>query len=89
MSNALPEASPLTPMTDWNETHVAFPPAVCVHQMVEAQAQSTPNAAAVTFDGRELSHAELDRRANQLARHLQTLGAARTGDDRKFDARAG
>jgi amino acid adenylation domain-containing protein len=61
-------------MIDWNQTRVDFPPAVCVHQMVEAQVERTPEAVAVVFDGQELTYAELNRRANQLARHLQTLG---------------
>ncbi|MEO3755457.1 amino acid adenylation domain-containing protein [Streptomyces sp. B6B3] len=38
------------------------------------QARATPDAVAVRCDGESLSYAELEGRANQLARHLSTLG---------------
>ncbi|MEU4217013.1 amino acid adenylation domain-containing protein [Actinoplanes sp. NPDC026623] len=44
-------------------------------RLLERQAARTPDATAVIFGARRLSYAELDRRANQLARHLVTLGA--------------
>ncbi|HET7624857.1 MAG TPA: amino acid adenylation domain-containing protein [Verrucomicrobiae bacterium] len=40
----------------------------------ESQAARTPNAAALRFENSELTYAELNSRANQLARHLQSLG---------------
>nr|WP_239062680.1 amino acid adenylation domain-containing protein [Streptomyces sp. SID13031] len=43
--------------------------------MLERQATRTPDAAAVTCEGRSLSYRELDERANQLARYLVRLGA--------------
>ncbi|MFJ6167555.1 amino acid adenylation domain-containing protein [Micromonospora orduensis] len=43
--------------------------------MLERQAARTPDATAVIFGARSLSYAELDHRANQLARHLVALGA--------------
>lgn len=48
-----------------------------VHAMIAAQAERTPAAPAVEFDGRVLTYAELDGRANQLAHHLRTLGVGR------------
>ncbi|WP_147452462.1 polyketide synthase, partial [Corallococcus praedator] len=39
-----------------------------------AQAARTPEAEAVRFEGVGLTYAALDRRSNQLARHLQGLG---------------
>ena len=45
-----------------------------IHNLVETWARRAPSAPAVRFDGGELSYAELDRRANQFARHLLSLG---------------
>jgi len=50
------------------------PSDVCVHQWVEMQARCHPNALAVTDEGRSLTYAELDVRANQIAWVLQQWG---------------
>jgi len=46
----------------------------CVHQLFDAQAQRTPNALAIVFQDRQLSYADLDSRANQLAHYLLKRG---------------
>jgi amino acid adenylation domain-containing protein/FkbH-like protein len=43
----------------------------------EEQVERTPNAVAIRFQKQELTYAELNRRANQLAHHLQSLGVGR------------
>jgi amino acid adenylation domain-containing protein len=45
-----------------------------IPDLVSAQAALTPEAVAVAANGEALTYGELDRRANQLACHLQTLG---------------
>ncbi|MBZ5723309.1 MAG: amino acid adenylation domain-containing protein [Acidobacteriia bacterium] len=62
---------------EWNQTAADYPRQQCVHQMLEAQAQLTPNATAVEFEGRSLSYAELDARSNQLAHLLRKRGVRR------------
>ncbi|MGZ4111686.1 MAG: amino acid adenylation domain-containing protein, partial [Tumebacillaceae bacterium] len=57
----------------WNETEAPYPN-VCLHNLFEEQAQKTPDAVAAIFGEQEMTYAELDRRANQLAHHLIKLG---------------
>ncbi len=60
-------------LVEWNETAVPFPER-CMHELFEEQARRTPDAVAVEFRDRQLTYGELDARANQLARHLASLG---------------
>ncbi|MBV9773009.1 MAG: amino acid adenylation domain-containing protein, partial [Gemmatimonadetes bacterium] len=57
----------------WNATARDYP-ARPVHEQVAAQAASTPDALAVTFEGETLTYAELNARANRLAHHLRRVG---------------
>ncbi len=61
-------------LADWNDTQVDYPFDRCIHQLFEQQVERTPDAVAVVFAEQHLTYRELNRRANQLARHLQTLG---------------
>ncbi|MEP6706031.1 MAG: amino acid adenylation domain-containing protein [Pyrinomonadaceae bacterium] len=45
------------------------------HELFQEVANDTPRRTAIVCDGRQLTYAELNERANQLARHLQKLGA--------------
>lgn len=47
-----------------------------VSSWFEKQAQQTPEAIALTFEGKTVKYQELNCRANQLARHLHFLGVA-------------
>jgi amino acid adenylation domain-containing protein len=62
-------------VVEWNNTGMEYPRTQCVHQLFETQAARTPDIAAVVFEGKSLTYAELDRRSTQLAHHLIQLGA--------------
>ncbi|MFF7958339.1 amino acid adenylation domain-containing protein [Streptomyces rubiginosohelvolus] len=46
----------------------------CLHEMFEEQVAVDPDAVAVVSEGRELTYGEVNRRANQLAHHLRSMG---------------
>ncbi|WPO00380.1 non-ribosomal peptide synthetase [Pseudomonas sp. MUP55] len=58
----------------WNATAAAYPLDQAVHQLIEAQVERTPQAAALVFAGQTLSYAQLNARANRLAHRLMAAG---------------
>ena len=64
-------------LVSWQGVSLPPPPASTVHGLVELQARRTPQAEALNVDGDSLTYAELDERANHLARHLHDLGVRR------------
>jgi amino acid adenylation domain-containing protein len=72
----LTEAERRQLLEEWNQTAVAFPSNVCVHELFEAQSARTPDRVAVRFGEETLSYRELNEQANQLAHHLRSLGVA-------------
>ncbi|MFL6193141.1 MAG: amino acid adenylation domain-containing protein, partial [Thermoanaerobaculia bacterium] len=56
----------------WNRTAVEYPD-VCLHELIESQAERTPDAVAVVFEGESLTYRELDERASALASHLPDM----------------
>ncbi len=63
-----------TLMIDWNQTTVDFPFDQTYPQLFDARVSKTPDAPAVQFKSTVWTYAELNARANRLARHLQQLG---------------
>ena len=61
-------------LVEFNNNKTAPPPYSCLHHWFEAQAQLTPNNIALVFEDRQLTYAELNIKANQLAHYLQRLG---------------
>jgi natural product biosynthesis luciferase-like monooxygenase protein/FkbM family methyltransferase len=59
---------------DWNDTHTDYARASCLQQLFEAQVKRAPARTALVFQDRRYTYAEVNRRANQLAHHLQKLG---------------
>ncbi|QIR37151.1 amino acid adenylation domain-containing protein [Tolypothrix sp. PCC 7910] len=61
-------------LTQWNDTKANYPADKCIHQLFEEQVQRTPDAVAVVYEKQKLTYQQLNTRANQLARYLQSLG---------------
>ncbi|WP_038242134.1 non-ribosomal peptide synthetase, partial [Xenorhabdus szentirmaii] len=61
-------------LENWNATAVPYPDSLCIHQLVERQAENTPEAIALVYEEQHLSYAELNIRANRLAHQLIALG---------------
>ncbi|WP_412136587.1 amino acid adenylation domain-containing protein [Burkholderia pseudomallei] len=61
-------------LVEWNDTAADYPQDQCLHRLFEAQAARYPDAIALIADGEPVGYAELNRRANRLARHLSARG---------------
>ncbi len=61
-------------LIEWNQNERDYPRDKCLHQLMEAQAESIPEKVAVAQGERQLSYGEFNRRANQLAHYLRSLG---------------
>ena len=70
----LTEAERTQILVEWNDTRVDYPKHLCLHQLVEAQVERTPNATALVYEQNRMSYRELNARANQLAHHLRRRG---------------
>jgi amino acid adenylation domain-containing protein len=49
-------------------------PHIPIHRVFEAQAEATPDAVALIFEGREVTYGDVNRQANRLAHRLRALG---------------
>ncbi|HEY9901849.1 MAG TPA: amino acid adenylation domain-containing protein [Candidatus Sericytochromatia bacterium] len=61
-------------LVEFNNTQTNYSKDLCIHQLIEQQAAHTPDNIAVVFENQQLTYAQLNTRANQLAHHLQELG---------------
>ncbi|HVG46054.1 MAG TPA: condensation domain-containing protein, partial [Longimicrobium sp.] len=61
-------------LTGWGRGPAAYPDRSCVHHLFAEQVMRAPHAPALSYERRTLSYQELDRRSNQLAHHLRSLG---------------
>jgi amino acid adenylation domain-containing protein len=55
-----------------NDTRVPYDLGSCLHRRIEAQADRSPDAVAVVFEGHHLTYRGLEERSNTLAQHLIT-----------------
>jgi len=61
-------------LATWNDTLAAYPPDLCLHDLVEARSVQTPDAVAIALEDEQLTYQTLNQKANQLAHHLQGWG---------------
>jgi amino acid adenylation domain-containing protein len=61
-------------LVTWNETQADYPHDQTLVQLFVEQVERTPEGIAYICEGERLSYRELNRRANQVAHYLQTLG---------------
>ncbi|HJR08608.1 MAG TPA: non-ribosomal peptide synthase/polyketide synthase [Pyrinomonadaceae bacterium] len=59
---------------EWNETAREYVRGECVHEMFEQQALERPEAVALVCEGKGWTFAEVNARANKLARYLRRRG---------------
>ena len=64
-----------TLLEDFQGPEVAYDSQKTLVDLFEQQARSTPQNVALVYQEQTLTYRELDRRSNQLARHLKELGA--------------
>ncbi len=79
-------------VVEWNETRREYPRRQCVHELFEEQAARTPGELALVCGDERLTYAQLNERANRLARHLRACGVGaetRVGVLLEREARAG
>jgi amino acid adenylation domain-containing protein len=60
-------------LAEWNDTARPLP-GLLIHQCFEVRAALAPDACALSFGAQRLTYAELDRRANRMARSLRRHG---------------
>jgi amino acid adenylation domain-containing protein len=72
--DVLPAAERHQMLVEWNDTGADYRRDKCIHELVAQQVAKTPEAIALVFEDEQLTYAELDCRANQLAHYLQRLG---------------
>ncbi|HGB6073482.1 TPA: amino acid adenylation domain-containing protein, partial [Salmonella enterica subsp. enterica serovar Weltevreden] len=58
---------------DWNKTDKEFPKNKTIYSLFEEQALRTPDSIAVSFEGTSLTYADLNDKANRLARKIRTI----------------
>lgn len=70
----LHEATARQLLDEWNGPQPGYRESPTIHELFEAQVLRTPDITAVEYRDRSLTYRELNRRANQLAHHLRSLG---------------
>jgi amino acid adenylation domain-containing protein len=63
-------------LAEWNATEHPFPHDRCIHELIQAQVERSPEAVALVFGDDRLSYRALNTAANRIAHRLLELGVA-------------
>ncbi|WP_448511791.1 amino acid adenylation domain-containing protein [Photorhabdus laumondii] len=72
--NVLPASERTLLLETWNATEIPYPEHRCIHQLIEQQAEKTPEAEALVYENQTFSYGQLNISANRLAHQLIALG---------------
>ena len=72
-------------VVEWNATEKEYAQDKTLHELVEIQAEKTPEHIAVVYEGKELTYRELNEKSNQLARYIRAQYQLRTNSPLKRD----
>jgi amino acid adenylation domain-containing protein len=61
-------------LAEWNDTKTDYGSEKNIYQLFEEQVERSPDAVAVRYETYQLTYAQLNRRANQFAHYLRSLG---------------
>ncbi|HEX8087328.1 MAG TPA: amino acid adenylation domain-containing protein, partial [Blastocatellia bacterium] len=61
-------------LVGWNDTDVDYPFEMCMHHLMEINAEKSPDALAVISEEEQVTYKELNERANQMGHYLRSLG---------------
>src|SRR5437660_4110687 len=70
----MPHEERMQILTEWNRTEREYPAQETILELLQEQAERSPENPAVVFEENRLSYRELHGRANQFARFLQKSG---------------
>ncbi|HEX2926638.1 MAG TPA: amino acid adenylation domain-containing protein [Ruminiclostridium sp.] len=59
---------------DFNKTELDYPKLKTIHEIIEEQAEKTPDNQAVVFENQTITYRELNKKSNKLARFLRKKG---------------
>jgi non-ribosomal peptide synthetase component F len=70
----LPESEEQQLLVEWNNTRTDYPRKASITELFEEQALAAGDSVALIYEGTQLTYAELNTRANQLANYLKKSG---------------
>jgi amino acid adenylation domain-containing protein len=67
-------------LTDFNDTHISYPPPQNLIDLFEDRVQESPNCIALICEGREMTYGELNARSNAFAHYLRKSYGIKAGN---------